>query len=303
MAPVWSFIGNSVHEVFYESLSEKNVTDGLVGRLTLIERPVSQKLPDFNRAHKEVKLDPALVRHRTEMVKFAYGHEQQEEHSHNWIDVPMSPEAERWDHVFVAMIQQKKEHHNQAQQGVLVGIWQRVRERTLKLAALAAIYEAWMTGGPALISKANMKWDRDMVRRGNKVLLDRFKSGDVGSDDNPQKRENALRVCLDKFLETPWEKLMQSNYSVSEIMKTMFIVSHRYLQKMLAPLKEFKNARDPKRALDDTIKSFLDAGRIQEIGANHPARSHMGRAGRMYQVLEYKGQDWTSVDVNWKAGE
>ena len=132
VAPVWSFIGNSVHEVFYESLSEKNVTDGLVGRLTLIERPVSQKLPDFNRAHKEVKLDPALVLYVTEMVKFAYGHEQQEEHSHNWIDVPMSPEAEQWDHVFVAMIQQKKEHHNQAQQGVLVGIWQRVRERTLK---------------------------------------------------------------------------------------------------------------------------------------------------------------------------
>ena len=21
----------------------------------------------------------------------------------------------------------------------------------------------------------------------------------------------------------------------------------------------------------------------------------------MYQVLEYKGQDWTSVDVNWKS--
>ena len=34
------------------------------------------------------------------------------------------------------------------------------------------------------------------------------------------------RVSLHKFLETPWDKLMQSNYSVSEIMKT--VTSYRF---------------------------------------------------------------------------
>jgi len=262
-APAYSILGDSTQHAFYKALNEDSVAEGFLTRFTVIEYQL-HTLPEPNPNHNSVLLDPNLLYKLVELVHSVVTVERMADSTrhYNWIDVPLDDASQKFDVELERKIRHTMEHHNRNGEGHLSSIWSRFQEKTLRLAALLAVGVAPQS---PCITMAEMGWAHDLVMRGTEILIKRFQAGHVGDISPHIIQHEQLLNCLREYLKKDWQPSFVRNYGITQDHKNQRVITYRYIHNMLHKRPAFRNAHNPKQALDNMIQQFVSAEYLAKV--------------------------------------
>jgi hypothetical protein len=289
MAPAWSLLGDSTQASFNLSINETSIEEGLIGRMTFFEYPMSAPVPVFNKDHWKHRVPPAdLVQKVVALLKHCIAKENQEDgtQDYNWFDIPLTSDAEAIDGMLEQILHKMKEQGRIEGEANLVSVWMRVRERTLKLAALLAVGIDYKN---PVLTGAEMNLAYEFIKRGNDILSAKIKNGTIGGNV-ASEQSDALSKCLQTYISTEHSAMFEKNYGVSVVMHSCAIIPYGYISKMLSKRKCFAGAHNPAIALSGTVREFVDCGRLREVQPGDAIRGdnkslvNRYRPGKMYFI-------------------
>ena len=289
MAPAWSLLGDSTQSSFNQSINETSIEEGLIGRMTFFEYPTTEPVPVFNKDHWKYRKPPAeLVQKVVELIKHCTAKENTEDgtQEYNWFDIPMTSDAAAIDDCLEQILHKTKEQSRLEGEANLVCIWMRVRERTLKLAALLAVGIDYKT---PVITGEEMNLAYNYIKRGNDILAAKIINGTTGNNLAIQQSQ-ALDKCLQSYIMTEHTAMFEKNYGVNVVMHSRGIITYDYIRKQVSRRKCFADAYNPVAALSSIVREYVDSGRLREVGNSDESRGsatslvNRYRSGKMYFI-------------------
>jgi hypothetical protein len=251
MAPAVTIIGESTPDVFFDSLNESQVSDGLVPRLLVIQYKGGR--PPRNRLAGRPP-DSDLVRDVAELVAISLKFERE----NTFVQVTQTPEAQAILDQFDADVDAKMDaagaNDNQRQ------LWNRAHLMALKLSTLVAV---GCHPGYPVVDVVHARWAIALVERSVMTVLGQFKSGHVGGNVESRAEED-MRRAIKKFLDmTPEERTKDTRIpqSMRNQGKEKFI-PYAFLAKNTQQLAAFK--RRP-GMVDSTLKGMVKSGLLSPV--------------------------------------
>jgi hypothetical protein len=272
MAVAYSLMGETTPGTFLESLSSDMMEDGFLSRFTMVEYEGDR--PAQNPAPLSAPPD-ALVQHLVTVMDRASNLYQ---HNHF---VPVL----RGDSVGVTLDLFNLEcdrHINSTRDESRRQMWNRAHLKALRIAALFAVADNHIA---PVVTQAHADWAINLVLRDITTFTKRLDGGDVGGGDDA--REGKLLSIIRAYLLTP----VPESYKVSDDMRKNSIVPLNYLQKKTQHAPAFsKHPLQAKRALDETLRSLVDAGYLMEVQKDKLVKSYNCFA-RAYRILRSSNEE------------
>ena len=273
-APAFSIIGESTPESFYEGISERFITDGLMPRFTSIE--YRGERPPLQEDRLEAP-SPYLAERLATICNHCLNLNQRGQP----VEVQLSDEARA---MFDEFDTQCDSHINGAMNEVTRHLWNRAHLKALKLAALVAVgcneYMPTITPEFAL-------WAMQIEKANVRNLLARFEAGEVGETSSEDMRVKRVIGAIIAYCQKPWQEL--KSYEVRGDLHENRIVTYTYIHKKLAATAPFKkqNNQEPTRLIKEALRTLVDRGDIVELSKVVMARDHQFN-GLAYMVANHK---------------
>lgn len=267
-APSLTILGESTPGVFFDSLDDSLIEDGLIPRFLIVEykgkRPYSNPNAGSAVPHQD------LINGLAALVENALRLELKGE----FCTVQRNPEAERLLAAFDREIDDLMNASNETQKK----LWNRAGLNSIRLASLIAV---GCNPFQPVIDKAAAQWAIDFVRGSVNTVLSRFESGDVGGSAQT-KGEAELRKRIFEFLGMS-EMQRSKKEGIPQVFHTGRVIPHDHLRRELRKVQPFK---DNPKALDATIEELLKADVLRKVGPQDPARK--GSRALVYVL----GENW-----------
>jgi len=244
-APSLTIIGESTPDVFYGCLDSALVQDGLVPRLLVVE--YTGKRPPKNRRAGS-KPDAMLVERFTDLVTVAINAGQ----SNRFAKVELSGESE----VLLDSFDIECDDHINNGNAAEVQLWNRAHLNALKVASVITV--GCCPYHPT-VSVEHASWAIEFVRRSVHSVQSRFDKGEVGGGAGA-KAESAIRTAFKDFLMMPPAK--RATYKTPKAFLSSEVIPYSYLYAKLKRVQPFKTDR---RILEETLKTLIEAGVIQQL--------------------------------------
>ncbi len=273
-APAFSIIGESTPESFYEGISERFITDGLMPRFTSIE--YRGERPPLQEDRLEAP-SPYLAERLATICNHCLNLNQRGQP----VEVQLSDEARA---MFDEFDTQCDSHINGAMNEVTRHLWNRAHLKALKLAALVAVgcneYMPTITPEFAL-------WAMQIEKANVRNLLARFEAGEVGETSSEDMRVKRVIGAIIAYCQKPWQEL--KSYDVRGDLHEKRIVTYTYIHKKLAATAPFKkqNNQEPTRLIKEALRTLVDRGDIVELSKVVMARDHQFN-GLAYMIANHK---------------
>ncbi|PTU32245.1 DUF3987 domain-containing protein [Stenotrophobium rhamnosiphilum] len=252
-SPAFSIIGESTPESFYEGLSERSVSDGLLPRFTIVEYRGDR--PSRNEdAH--AMPSPELAAKLAELCSYALSRNHP---GQTPITVQLTIEAQSMFDDFDLYADEQIRGSTE----VTRQLWNRAHIKALKLGALVAIgrtlYAPMITPDIAL-------WAIQIEKTNVHNLQSRFETGEVGEQIfSEMSQQSRLRSVIKDWFLKPWPELQRYKIG-TESMRTGGIVPYSYLSKRLTNDAAFKNFKTGATAtLKRTIDELCKCGEINRV--------------------------------------
>lgn len=269
----YSMIGESTPGTFYESLTPSMMEDGFLSRFIIIEytgeRPELNMNPERRMSEPLAQaLQGLCAQALTNINKFHSEMVQQDENAFKIL--------KDFDKECDANI-------NKSQDESIRQMWNRAHLKVVRIAALLATADNWIQ---PVIAQHHAEWALELIRRDIKIMSAKLNAGEIGNDD--ESRERKMIGVLRKYLE---DGPGSSSYQVPASLPPVSIVPRRYIQIRLSRSAQFLNTREGStRSIDNTIRTMMENGYIQEMDKAHMAEKHTyhGRAFRILSLPEAK---------------
>jgi hypothetical protein len=253
ISPSFSMLGISTPQEFYKGLNEAHIGEGLVPRFTVIEIP-SDKYIESNHAPKQEPPQELKTRLASLIVTAARNNL-----TNTVTDVGMTVEvAARF--VEIDKKYGKLAHNNRDKPYMLA--YNRVALIAMKTAALLAV---GVNPINPIITNVEMDWAEMFAHNSAQAIIRRFESGKVGEPNPYIEQHEQLMNCLKRYVKKEWSSKFEANYGIPEHFKTKNLVTYKYLKTMLHKQPPFRNAQNPKMALDNIIQTFEKAEHLVKI--------------------------------------
>lgn len=251
-SPAFSFIGESIPDRFYTSISENMILTGLLPRLTVVEYLGLR--PKSNHDHAFVVPPKALLEQMANVAT-------QVEKLHAFrqvIHVDFSSEANelhlkldvKVDHVI-----------NTSTNSIVAELWNRVHLRTVRLAALLAV---GINPYVPIIDAECWRWAERFIVSGTENLVMRFEAGLIGDVATEDSQLRFVRQLCKNYLALTLTECKQSNIRADLISKK--IITHSYIQLNASKQRCFReDCVGPSAAIKKAIQTMLDSGYLIEI--------------------------------------
>lgn len=270
-APNVSFIGDTTPETFYDSLSNADISDGLIPRLHIVE--YRGQRPNRNRSAGHLP-DAALVTRLADVIALSLTMA----NNNACAAVQVTPDA------LVLLDAFDSECDNHMRAAFSTGetqLWNRAHLKALKLAGLLAV--GCNPHAPAVTHEL-AQWAIEFTRRGTEAVLSRFERGDVGNGDAKQMSE-LRRVVGDFFT---YDAATLRKYKCKPEHQKGGVVPYAYLVGRATQLACFYKDR---RGVAGSLKSALEVMVQSEVLTQVPAvqaANKFGAKGAMF----YRGDQW-----------
>ncbi|XHR27982.1 MAG: hypothetical protein ACFUZC_18885 [Chthoniobacteraceae bacterium] len=269
-APNVTILGESTPETFFSSLDASHITEGLIPRFSIIEYNGPRPIPNENPFHPPSVM---LIKNFAALVATAVNTAQ----NHTCSPVSVSPEAKQ---IFDKLNAEADRRINSPTLDTEAELWNRAHLKALKLAALVAV--GCNMHAPNIIPDI-AEWACAFVRREIGGIMERFKSGDIGSPE--AKQESEIRRLFDKF--QTFEPERRRKLSCPECLLQMQVCPERFLTVYSRPLACFKNdRRGPGRALKECLEGMVNGGILEKFSFQQLLS--FGTKSPIY----YPGKEW-----------
>lgn len=270
-APNVSFVGDTTPETFYDSLTQADISDGLIPRLHILE--YKGQRPDRNRnaGHQP---DPSLVGKLGDLVALALTMA----NNNACAAVQIAPDAL---HMLDGFDGECDDHMRAAFSTGETQLWNRAHLKALKLAGLLAV--GVNPHAPAVTAEL-AHWAIEFTRRGTQSVLARFEKGDVGTGD--AKQMNDVRKIVGEYFQ--YDGTTLKKYKCKPEMQKAGVVSYSYLVARATQLAAFYKDR---RGVVGALKAVLDSLVQAEVLVQVPAVQAQAKFGAK-AALYYRGDQW-----------
>lgn len=272
-SPAMSIVGESTPESFYEGLSERYVSDGLLPRFCVIEYRGDRP----SRNDDVIRMPPhELVGKLGELCSYALSRNQS---GQSPVTVELNLEAQclldDFDTYADAKIRGSSE--------VVRQLWNRAHIKALKLAALVAVGCHPYT---PIISPEMALWAIQIEKANTLNLQRRFEAGEVGDEALSERtQQTRLRAVIKDWFRKPWSEL-QSYKIGTEAMRMNGIVPYSYISKRLTNDAAFKNSKIGATAtLKRTVGELYKCGEINRVSPEQ-LKSKYGVTMECYAIMD-----------------
>lgn len=252
-APNYTMIGESTPERFYEGLNEDMITEGLLPRFTVIE--YNGKRPRWNKSAATYKPDEGLVTRLSDLC----GHVIMLNGGNEAIPVDQTSEAA---HMFDLLNEELDDRINgEMAKELTKSLWSRAHLKAMKLAAVIAVGCNYLR---PVITAEIAQWAINIVRADAGNMLNRFNSGEVGSNSEEVTQvKDATRVVRDYLLK-PWSEVQA--YAPSHDMHSERVIPFSYISRRLQCIASFRKDRmGATNSIKRVIQTFVDRGDLSEL--------------------------------------
>lgn len=264
----YSMIGETTPSTFYESLTDSMMADGFLSRFLLIEydgdRPATNYQPQEWLDHSIANALMVVIHTAVDIMG-----------ARSVCGVAFDDESAALAHAFnlECDMQINSARHDESWRQM----WNRAHLKMMRVAALLSIGD--MPLAP-IIRPHHIAWATQVVRNDITIMTRRMRDGDVGLTDH--SREQKVQSYVSEYL----SQEVPTSYNVPPAMKMAGIVPRKYLQIRSQKSPAFVSYKmGSAKALDDTLRSMMDSGYLQEIGREKLVNDY-GFHGKAYRVLE-----------------
>lgn len=276
-SPAFTLMGESTPERFYQALSEQMVAEGLVPRFFCIE--YLGERPPLNENHVNVQPSEDLIEKVATICSNAQMLNSQ--HKANCVDVDY--EAAQLLKDFDKYCD---EQINKAGRDVQAQLWNRAHLKVLRLSALVSVgINPWH---PTVTADV-VEWAMSLVVADVRNILDKFKNGEISSDDDEGKQLAVLVTVFRDYVtkrrpELAGYKKIPANLHESKVLP------YSYIYARCVGVAVFKNDRfGASKALDRALRSLIDIGAIQQLGRTQCAALNTTAKCYMIQIPDMFG--------------
>lgn len=270
-APNVTILGESTPETFFDGLGAEHIAEGLIPRFSIVEY-TGPRVPRNKYANMPPSQD--LVQKFADMATIAI-------HTSNNMTccpVQVEPLAQR---VLDDFDIEADTIMNRAHSDVDLQLWNRAHLKALKLSALIAV---GCNPHQPVVTRDIAEWAIKFVRKDVAIMLNRFKSGDIGTGDSKQMHD--LKRVIEIYYKSDFGAV--AKYGVHRGMHADRVIPYLYLNKRTAGLASFKADRmDATGALRKTIQALVDSGMLVEVPK-----------GQLMEKYKFSGLAW-GVGTGW----
>jgi hypothetical protein len=253
-APNVTILGESTPESFYQGVNSSAISAGLLPRFSIFEYngPRPARNPNPFQPPSE-----ALVNRFIEFLMVSLATQQ----NNTFCPVQINADAKIVLDDFDTHVDREM---RQANQDVILQLWNRAHLKALKLAALIAVGN---NAHQPIIDRECALWSIKVVTRDITKLLAKFVAGEIGSGD--LRMESDVRRAIIDYLELSHSE--RKRYQVPESIANEAIVPFGFLRRRLRGLASFtSDRRGANAALASILNSLCEAGEIVKL---HPAQT------------------------------
>ena len=267
----YSMIGETTPGTFYEALTESMMEDGFLSRFTVIE--YTGERPPANPNPQTIP-EPALVEAMSSLIL------QAKTMMHNRVMPIGIMRTHEAGAIMDAFDKECDNHINGTQDESKRQMWNRAHLKMLRIAALLAVGDNYLQ---PVIDVQHLQWAQDVVRRDIGIMGRKIESGEIGSGDNAREKRMAA-IIREYITHAPG-----SGYNIPKGMREQGFISRSYIQIRTARLTVFTSHKlGATRALDDTLRSFIDSGYLMEL-ARDKAVEMFNSTGKVYRIMDLPG--------------
>lgn len=257
-SPSFSILGESTPNVFYRSIDDSMIIEGLLPRLTCIEYHGERPEPNDN-AHL-VKPSEAL----TEKIETLAAMCLMANHNNTVINVAFKEEegtTKQAEKMHKALRAKYNAFIRGSDQFVARELWNRAHLKVLKLAALISIGQRMEK---PIITEESLEWSRQLVERDILNILAKFQTGKAGKEAGELNQMNEMVNCISDFVKKDYTNF--KTYRVDPRMHRDCIIPVSYLQRRLINLKAFYGDKfGATNSINRAIKTLCEEGSIREL--------------------------------------
>ncbi len=269
-APALSIYAEGTPSTVFANITEDTMSDGLIPRFLILESVGAW--PELNRT-PQYQPPEDLTAWLASLCERVLHLNQ----SNTVVQVRTEPDAEAVLETFRLELRRTMERADDDAAGSL---WSRSHLRAKKLASLAAVgvnYEV------PTITRDLAVWAVNLEVHATNGVSKRVDSGEVGGASNLQmQQENAVIGAIFRYVTTEYHLLPKMR--ATRLMHEEKAIPMSYLQQGPGKQAAFRNdTRRATDALNSVIKSLLDAGDLQEVGAQDRA-NRFNTNGRIFVI-------------------
>lgn len=254
-APAFSIFGESTPEIFYNSLTEEMISEGLLPRFMLIEyigpRPTLNKgasivQPTFQLVEKLGSLVA-----QCEMVMNA--------NPRRVINIQTDPKAEK---ILDDFEEYSTNLVNQTKKDTIKQLWNRAHMKALKISGLIAV---GINNIEPIITEDYVNWAIHMVQSDIDALSIKFETGLVGANTTELKQATEFKRMLREYLTKDWTEICK--YCTREDLYYARIIPLQYFNRRLSALACYRLDKNGATfALKRVIQALVSQDIIREVG-------------------------------------
>ena len=267
----YSMIGETTPDTLYNCLTEDMMADGFLSRFTLVEY-TGERQP--GNPHAGFAPGPELIEALCQLVVQSVTLKDRGQGAAQvGVDVQAQAMLAEFDRYCDAQI-------NSSQDEAWRQMWTRAHLKVLRLAANIAI--GCNCYNP-VITEECAAWAMDVIQRDIALMRRKIDQGDIGVGDD--SRERKMKAVLKDFLTQHFAEPNGYHISNAAALQAKGYVPRKYIHIRCSRLACFTAHKlGATRAVDDTIRSLIDSGYLQEMDKKRIAEEY-GANGRVFAVM------------------
>jgi hypothetical protein len=245
-APAFSLYGDSTTDVFYSSLDEDQLDEGLISRFLIMECSPN---PDYmyNPLHGSVEPDPVMIDKIAGIANYVLRGQTAELNR----SIDMTPEASEALTSFRNDCDAKLFENQSSPEAK---VYTRGYERLLRLAGLVAV---GVNPECPVITIDIVVWAKKLILRTIAGVVVRFEHGEVGETNLYIAQRKAMVGILKQYWNRGWKDTFVKRYNINEDMYNTKIVTTNYINDKIRSHQAFRKSRnmaiDVRNVLTDLI--------------------------------------------------
>jgi hypothetical protein len=272
-APAFSLYGDSTTDVFYSSLDEDQLDEGLISRFLIIE---CNPNPDcmYNEFHGAVEPESAMIDKIAGIANYVLRGQTAELNK----DIDMTPEAAEALTAFRVECDAKcNENRNSPE----AKVYTRANERLLRLAGLVAV---GVNPECPVITIEVVNWAKKLILRTVASVVMRFEKGEVGESNLYIGQRKAMVQILRQYWNRKYSDFFLKQYNINREMFDAKIVTANYINDKVRSHQAFRKARNMAIDIRNVLTDLIHEGIL--IAIKMDAIRDSARTGVAYYIKD-----------------
>lgn len=251
----YSFLGESVPEPFFESITPDMFTDGFMSRFLIMH--YKGEVP-YDTIYQGKEPEPHLLQH---LVQAATGAVRavMDINSVPVTQVGMDAYAGKWFADFSRECTDKVNEHSSAP--VIASLWTRANLKTLKLAALLATMDC---PSQPIINRSHIDWAYDFVLRHNYIVYEAMMAGHMANSSENDNLDTLREIMMSFYT---YEGNLKAYHPKAAEMQQNGHIPWGYVQRVAGRRACFRGTqwKKPTQLIREAVEELKRAGVVRQL--------------------------------------